>query len=416
MLYSGTVGHKGIVPKVDGPETGLSEGVTLENGGVVSVTFNRAPYSIPLYTALNNAGYDFARDAFNAKVTPTCRYTAGVLTTYASLTLGLSDFAETVLNPNTTSGTNVTIGALSDMEVNAANWAVYAPHNLNVVFTDNALGGSFVANDKAVFVPEGDTSVLYPEVNLISSVFTYSPLAMKYGYQQAAQLWSGATLYHGNDINVMLYSGVGSFAFYSGFRNVSVATFQTQTSELAFNTADGLIRMVQIRDSIYGVSRLFKFTLGTYDPSIGCPPPLSVEDIVFGVSALDTAFASASNVDVWSWKNGFIFRILTAGAGPTGNQYEFAVTDIDCKRFYLIDPIGGDTETIAALAVGTPEIIIDENGYMFFTNGNAAYRQSVFTAGNLVMFDWPKIQFANIPPLSLPCFNPCLSINDGSSF
>ncbi len=386
----------------------------MQDCGIVPVNFVKAGYTLPLYTILNNTGYNFARDSFAAKLQAASRYTAGFLSSYASITLGPSGYAETVLNPNTASGTSFGVSSVATMELNVANWAVYAPHTLQVVNTPAS--GSNVANDDAVYVPPGDNAVLFPEVNLISGAFGYSPLSQKAGAQQLAQLWSGATLYHGNDINLMIYSGVGQFAFYSGFRNVSVATFQTQSAELAFNACDGLIRMVQIRDNIYGVSRLFKFRPGFYDPAAGCPLPEYVSDIVFGVLSLDTAFAQAANVDVWTWKGGFIFRINTAGSGPTGNDYEFAVTDMDCQRFYLLNPIAGDAATKAAFALGVAEIVIDQNGYMFWTNGNTANRRDVFYAGLNVTFDRPRIQAANLPPISLPCFNPCLSLNDGTGF
>ena len=385
-------------------------------GGIATVTVVKAPYSLPSYALLNSAGYSFMNAGYGARLTGAYRVNAGFMTAFASALVSPSGYAETTLDPNNTTGVSSGFrGATENLYVSSNGYATYAPHNVITVAMNST--GSAIAEPKFTAVPEGDTSVLYPEVNLQSDVFDYRIGGVNLGASYPGMLWSGSSLYHQNELYMMWWPGFSQFQFLSLVdMQPSVSAFLTATLRLGINSANRRVYMLQTRTTGDGGPRMFVMLPQPYDPDV-CPPAEYIYSVSFGIPALDTALQSLGDHAIKNWRGGFIIRLNTGGTGPTGAQYEFAITDLECKKFWLLKLVPGDAATKAAMdAGGTPQVKIDADGNLFWTNQLVANKNDVFFSGYEHINDWPVYQLANIPPITLPCFNPCLPQDLGLAY
>lgn len=379
--------------------------------GIATVEIRRAAYDLPVYTILNASGYTFNKGGFGARIGPASRFTASILSSFASFTLYPTGYSETVLNPNTATGTSSAWGSVEKFDVSNFGYGIYAPHDLYANRNDLSIGTHAPASNN-YSVPPGDPLVLYPEVNLQSAIWDYQPGPKSNGQTFPAYLWSGSSLFHQQEMQMMFWPGYGTWVFLSAFLcNPSVSSFVTETQDAQFFSSkvgsQVVCNMVQIRDSgTHGPSQHWTFIPQAYAPD-AAPTPF-IKTITFNNTAMDTAVSQTGEVRVSNHANGFVFRLHTNGAGPTGAEYEFAVTDENCSRYWLLKFVAGDSSTITAFGRGTPSIKIDGQGNIWFANGHAGDREKVFLAAVEFMNAWPIVKVANLPPITIPCFNPCL--------
>lgn len=135
---------------------------------------------------------------------------------------------------------------------------------------------------------------------------------------------------------------------------------------------------------------------------------------------LDTFFQSlAGGMTIFATSNGYIVRLTTNGAGPTGQPYEFVYCDADMTKYVLLKFVPFGPVPTAQLSRGTTgwNCKIDVNGVLYFNSGSfsdidqmcysLAFYNVLFQTRFVPGFDFPQIKDVSIPPYKLPCFDPC---------
>lgn len=121
-----------------------------------------------------------------------------------------------------------------------------------------------------------------------------------------------------------------------------------------------------------------------------------------------------NNAGYYAWHGGFILIIYTNFTGPTGQQFEIAVTDPACTQYTLVRFVPQDarSQTMLADTTNNPswQVNIDKFGvlYLFPNNSAGANLNSFFTSYLPMGFGLPTIQYVPPASVSLPCYQTCI--------
>lgn len=153
------------------------------------------------------------------------------------------------------------------------------------------------------------------------------------------------------------------------------------------------------------------------DPSMVTVP--ITQSLGLSNAALDAFFQGIGNTTPTATANGWVIRITTNGAGPTGQPYEFIYCTKDMTKYVILKFVPFGPIPITQLGRGTSgwTVNIDVNGVLYFNSGSAfdvdhicfslAFYNVLFQTRFVPQFDIPHLKDVNIPPMKLPCFDPC---------
>lgn len=142
--------------------------------------------------------------------------------------------------------------------------------------------------------------------------------------------------------------------------------------------------------------------------SLGIDAGAYVDNIGFDDPTLDTPF-QADLYSVFSTPFGFMFGIVTGGAGPTGNPQEIILVRPDWSSYSVINPIPQSDQVKNAIAGVAPQawqIMIDSLGILWFNPGSNAEVVNLYTSYSPLP-PIPTLYFPPLPPFVLPCEDFC---------
>jgi len=130
---------------------------------------------------------------------------------------------------------------------------------------------------------------------------------------------------------------------------------------------------------------------------------------VFDDPVLQAAWTTAPSYTLDIYKGGWIIKLGTAGAGPTGQPEEIALLDGGMTEYLLLrfqaQDNGAQTQLTRTSTFGW-QVKVDPNGIAYFNSGAPGDSASVLYSYSPILFLYP--QFVYKPGfISLPCYTPC---------
>lgn len=133
---------------------------------------------------------------------------------------------------------------------------------------------------------------------------------------------------------------------------------------------------------------------------------ISFDPIQMDNPTLDALFQVAHGpLGAKSYVNGFIFPLVTRGAGVTGQWTEVCVFTKDMTGYYILQLIPMDAEATLQLEsdTGNAQVKIDGDGIVWYNTGDGVNQTKVLTSFSSG-FQFPVYYFGNLNPISLPCY------------
>lgn len=151
--------------------------------------------------------------------------------------------------------------------------------------------------------------------------------------------------------------------------------------------------------------------LGYFPAPFTGTPPLPSPNYTprFDDPVLQAAWTTAPSYTLDIYKGGWIIKLGTAGAGPTAQPEEIAITDPGMTQYMLLrfapQDNGAQLQMNHATTFGW-QVKIDPNGVLYFNSGAPGDAASVLYSYSPIQFLYP--QFAYKPGfITLPCYTPC---------
>lgn len=380
--------------------------------GTMNAGLKTAPYTIPNYPVANQTAYTFSRNAMAPFLRQNPLMTGATTNAYASLQLTLSGISEVVLNPTGAVGSVFNgVAQLRGYDVSYFGSTVPAPRMLVQHHNQQAPTSEPLSQNLFTFPPGFK---LIKQVNIIGETFGMSYMDKIFATQTPAFHWFGSTL----DDTDLLYMAVledgVTATYYNGFNlnNIGINTiaYSSGTGLTLTHTSNGLVRVFNQKTINHPVL-IWEFAPAPYDPiGKGTNTPRFIKTPAFEDAVIQAQF-DANNYEAGVWWGGFLFQINTNYLGPTGQRYEIVVTDETMSNYWLVKLIPEDSTARDALlrGAGQWQFKIDVDGSIYFNSGDNLDKNAVFYNFAPLLFDFPSVQLSRLPPITLPCFNPCLA-------